>query len=153
MRIDRCCVSRLRSAKERFQAGQAIYAAVLAADDQTGQIHLTGRELLGTWEENAALFRPGQTVPAVVRSVMPYGLFIELAPNLSGLAEPQDGLAPGDAVSVYIRSIQADRHKIKLTVLEQLPSGATVPPYRYFISSGHIDRWEYYPRSAAVTLF
>ncbi|MFQ9126477.1 MAG: hypothetical protein ACLR4Z_06430 [Butyricicoccaceae bacterium] len=29
----------------------------------------------------------GETVRGVVRSVEPYGVFIELAPNLSGLAE------------------------------------------------------------------
>ena len=43
-----------------------------------------------------------------------------LTPNLSGLAEPEDGLEPGQLVSVYIRSILPEKQKIKLTVLEQL---------------------------------
>lgn len=152
MRIDRCCVSRLRSTAERFHAGQEIYVAVLGADDDTQQIGLTGRELLGTWEENAALFRPGQTVTGVVRSIMAYGVFIELTPNLSGLAETDIPVSLGDTVSVYIRSILPEKHKIKLTVLEVLPHSA-LPGFRYFVSAGHLDRWEYYPGSRAVTCF
>lgn len=153
MRIDRCCVSRLRSTADRFRVGQSIYAAILSADDETGQISLTGRELLGTWEENAANFRAGQTVTGIVRSSMPYGLFVELAPNLSGLCEPDSRAAVGDTVSVYIRSIQADRHKIKLNILDVLPQSAAIPRMEYFITSGHLETWEYYPGSGTVTHF
>lgn len=153
MRIDRCCISRLDTTAQHFSPGQAIYAAVLNVDDALGQIHLTGRELLGTWEENAAQFRPGQTVMGTVRSIMPYGVFVELSPNLSGLAEQTEGLQQGDRVSVYIRSIQKDKHKIKLTVLETLSPLSNRELPVYFVTSGHIDRWEYYPGSSSVTFF
>lgn len=152
MRIDRCCISRLSSTAEHFSPGQQIFAAVLAVDDTEGLIHLTGRELLGTWEENAECFRPGQTVMGFARSVMPYGVFIEVAPNLSGLAEPAVPVARGDPVSVYIRSIQPDKHKMKLTVLERLTE-PIAPQLCYFVTQGHLDKWEYYPGSAAVTFF
>lgn len=152
MRIDRCCISRLDSASQLFSPGQPIHAAILSADDAAGQIQLTGRELLGTWEENAAQFRPGQTVTGIVRSIMPYGVFIELTPNLSGLAEPGISVAVGDAVSVHIRAIQHDRHKLKLTVIEKLPQPIRTK-LRYTISRGHLDQWEYYPGSTAVTYF
>lgn len=152
MRIERCCVSRLGSTAEHFHPGQRICAAVLSVDDAAGLIHLTGRELLGTWEKNAEMFRPGQTVTGVVRSVMPYGVFIELTPNLSGLAESGAQVAEGDTVSVYIRSIQPEKHKIKLTVLERL--SAVIPSQlRYTLTEGHLDKWEYYPGSSAVTYF
>lgn len=152
MRIERCCISRLTTTAEHFHTGQHIHAAVLAVEDASGLIHLTGRELLGTWEENAELFRPGQTVTGTVRSVMPYGVFIELTPNLSGLAEPSFPLAPGDPVSVYIRSIQYDKHKLKLSVLEKLaePQPASLT---YFVTGGHLDSWKYHPDSRAVTYF
>lgn len=153
MRIDRCCVSRLRTTAEHFFTGQSICAAILQIDGSTGRIELTGRELLGTWEENAARFRPRQTVAGVVRSVMPYGIFIELTPNLSGLAEPQDGIQVGDPVSVYIRSIQYDRHKIKLSILEQLNCQPRAAALDYFITEGRIEKWEYFPESTAVTVF
>lgn len=153
MRIDRCCISRLQSAANLFRVGQPIQALVLGADDERKFIHLTGREMLGTWEENAALFRVGQTVPGIVRSIMSYGSFVELAPNLSGLAEPVDGLQEGDAVSVYIRGILPDRHKVKLNILEKLPSPPLPQTLRYFYTGSHLDQWEYFPGSNYTTYF
>lgn len=152
MRIDRCCISRLQRTSDLFHTGQRLHLAVLSIDDAHGQIYLTGRELLGTWEENTALFSPGQTVPGIVRSAMPYGLFVELTPNLSGLAEPMDGIALGDAVSVYIRSIQHDRHKIKLNIIEKIPS-ASMRPILQLDHKNQIEKWEYYPGSKAFTVF
>lgn len=153
MRIDRCCISRLRSSAELFHPGQPICAAVLSADDAQGQINLTGRELLGTWEENVEAFRQGQTVTGTVRSVMSYGAFVELTPNLSGLAESVPDIQVGDAVSVFLRAILPQKHKIKLNILEKLPKPLPPRPPEYFITSGHIGRWEYYPGSAAITYF
>lgn len=153
MRIARCCVSRLETTADLFRPDQAIFAAVLDIDDASGQVLLTGRELLGSWEENAARFRPGQTVPGTVRSVMSYGAFVELTPNLSGLAENADNVRPGDPVSVYIRAILPEKHKIKLNIIEPLPKQPQLPCPEYFITGGHLDRWEYYPGSRAVTYF
>lgn len=153
MRISRCCVSRLESTADLFRPDQRIYAAVLDVDDSLGQVLLTGRELLGTWAENASRFRPGQTVPGTVRSVMAYGAFVELTPNLSGLAENIGDVRPGDPVSVYIRAILPEKHKIKLNIIEPLPKQSRLPEPEYVISSGHLDRWEYYPGSRAVTVF
>ena len=152
MRIDRCCVSRLRNTAEIYHTGQHIRAAVLAIDDELGQVHLTGRELLGTWEENAALFRTGETIPGIVRSIMSYGAFIELTPNLSGLAEFTPGLQPGDGVSVYIRSILPDRHKIKLNIIQRI-TAPIVREQQYFTTENHIEKWEYYPQSKTFTVF
>ena len=153
MRIDRCCVSRLQTTADHYTVGQKILAAIYAIDDDTGFIHLTGRELLGTWEENANDFRTGQTVPGTVRSVMPYGIFVELTPNLSGLAETIPDVKEGDAVSVYIRAIQHDRHKIKLNILQVLPKLTKPKPLHYHITEGRLDHWEYFPGSTAVTYF
>lgn len=153
MRIDRCCISRLQSAADLFRIGQPIQALVLGADDERQFIHLTGRELLGTWEENAALFRVGQTVPGIVRSIMPYGSFVELTPNLSGLAEPIDELREGDSVSVYIRGILPAQHKVKLNILEKLSLPPQPKALRYFHTGNHIDQWEYFPGSSYTTYF
>lgn len=152
MRIDRCCISRLQKTGDLYRTGQRLHLAVLDINDKLGQILLTGRELLGSWEENAALFTQGQTVPGIVRSAMPYGLFVELTPNLSGLAEPVDGISPGDPVSVYIRSILPGKHKIKLNIIEKIPEMPTQSMPR-FIYQNHIQKWEYYPGSKAFTVF
>ncbi len=149
--IERCSISRISHCSQRFSPGQQLYVVIWEKDPQAGQITLTHRELLGTWKENAQLFRPGQTVTGIVRSVRPYGTFIELTPNLSGLAEPGQELEPGQAVSVYIRSIQPQTQKIKLSVLEKLPATPKIP-LRYHRTGGYLDSWRYND-VAAPTVF
>ena len=142
--VEHISVSRIAHPKDRFTEGQDIYAAVLDTDRARERIYLTHRELLGTWAENAAPFQPGMTVPGFVRGVKDYGVFVELAPNLSGLAELQPGLEEGDRVSVYIKSISPQRMKIKLLIIGRLPP-APPAPLHYFITSGRLTHWRYAP--------
>ena len=88
--IDMISVSRIDHPRERFSVGMDITAVIKAIDN--GRISLTHKELLGTWEENAALFSPGETVAGIIRSVESYGAFVELTPNLAGLAEIKEGI-------------------------------------------------------------
>ena len=136
------CVSRLRHAGELLVPGQRICATIRALDPVRRRVTLTQRELLGTWEENAALFRAGQTVTGIVRSLTDYGAFIELTPNLSGLAEDDGTLRVGDPVAVYIRAVAPESLKVKLTVLHAVPPQPR-QPLRYFKTSGHLDQWRY----------
>ena len=142
--IEHISVSRIAHPRERFQEGQKILTAVWSLDREARRITLTHRELLGTWMDNASRFRPGETVRGVVRTVKDYGSFIELAPNLSGLADAREHLSPGDGVSVYIKSIRPERMKIKLQVIEKLPP-APAEPIRYQVTDGKLDRWVYSP--------
>lgn len=143
--IENISVSRIFHPSERFCCGQMIYAAVLSTNPAMRRIHLTHRELLGTWAENAALFHAGETVRGIVRSIESYGIFIELTPNLSGLAERRSGLHEGEAVSVFIKSILPDRTKIKLTIIDMLRRPGGPPALHYFIKNGRLDRWVYTP--------
>ena len=45
------------------------------------------------------------------------GIFIELKPNLVGLAEYKERLEYGQKVNVYIKKIIKDRKKIKLLII------------------------------------
>ena len=112
------------------------------------------RELLGTWEENAALFEAGQTVAGIIRSVEDYGVFIELAPNLAGLAEIREdnreklAASIGERAAVYIKSIIPERMKIKLVLIDSYKGAVPPKEHRYFIDTQnvmHIDRWQYSP--------
>ena len=85
--LENLSVSRVSHPSDRFQVGQDILAAVTDIDSTACRFYLTHKELLGTWLENAAGFAPGETVPGIVRGIRDYGIFIELAPNLSGLAD------------------------------------------------------------------
>ena len=154
--IEHISVSRISHPKDRFQDGQKILTAVWSLDREARRITLTHRELLGTWMENASRFRPGETVRGVVRTVKDYGSFIELAPNLSGLADARERLAPGDGVSVYIKSIRPERMKIKLQVIEKLPP-APAEPIHYQVTDGKLEHWVYsppnYEKQAVETVF
>ena len=143
--IEHISVSRIGHPKDRFHVGQKILTAVLSIDRDNRRITLTHRELLGTWMENASRFRVGETVPGIVRSIKDYGCFVELAPNLSGLADLREGLQPGDGVSVYIKSITPERMKIKLHIIEHLPEYQVLSPMPYQITDGVIDHWVYSP--------
>lgn len=144
--VERLSVSRIAHPADRLRVGQEILAAVLSLDRELGRVTLTHRELLGTWEENAALFRPGMTVPGYVRGLKDYGAFVELSPNLSGLAECRAGVREGDRVSVYIKSILPERMKLKLLIIDVLPEAEGPEAPRYFVSEGTVlERWSYAP--------
>ncbi len=141
--IEHISISRIRHSRERFTDGQHIYVAISSRDLRLRRLNLTHKELLGTWQENARRFSLGETVVGIVRSVKDYGVFIELAPNLSGLAEYRGDLQPGDRVSVYIKAIIPERRKIKLIVIRILPPRRELPPLQYTQISGSVSHWQY----------
>lgn len=149
--IDSISISRIPDPSARFCVGDEI-KAVVRAIDENGRITLSHKELLGTWEENAALFNPGETVTGIIRSVEQYGVFIELMPNLAGLAEYVPDVKPGCTASVFIKSINPQRMKIKLIIVEAADEIRKKKKIKYFISDGHLDLWMYSPPQAAKTV-
>lgn len=143
--IDAISVSRISHPRERFRVGQSIKAVVRGIDLPRHRLTLSHRELLGSWEENAALFSPGMTVAGTVRGVEEYGIFVELSENLAGLAECREGVRDGQAASVYIKSILPEKMKIKLVIVEVFDTPLSPSAPHYFITEGHIDRWRYSP--------
>lgn len=137
-------VSRIPHPLCRFRTGQEIYVAVKSLLPERSRLLLSHKELLGTWRENAARFAPGEVVTGTIRGVLDYGIFVELAPNLPALAEFQSGIADGDHVSVYIKSILAEKEKIKLQILERLEPAPKWNPPEYFITKGNIGAWQYH---------
>lgn len=151
--IDCISISRISHPQDRYQTGQYIKAVIKNIDYESKKISLTHKELLGTWEENACKFMPGQTAAGIVRSVEQYGIFIELAPNLAGLAEHKEGVYEGQNAAVYIKNIIPERMKVKLVLIDTYnqneQSQYAVKNYKpyYYIESGHIDVWRYSPSS------
>ena len=141
--IDAVSVSRIPHPGARFLTGQMI-RTVVRERDAVGRLVLTHKELLGTWEENAARFAPGETVPGVIRSVEAYGVFVELAPNLAGLAEYNDRAVVGQRCAVYIKSILPRSMKIKLILVDVGGEAAPAEP-EYFFTGSHVDRFVYSP--------
>ena len=142
--IDSISVSRISHPRDRFKVGQDIRAVVKSVDE-TGRVFLTHKELLGTWEENATLFSPGETVAGIIRSVEDYGAFVELTPNLAGLAEPREDIHPGQYASVYIKSLIPERMKVKLIIVDAFDAEYDVLEPEYFFTGDHIHCWKYSP--------
>lgn len=149
--IDTISVSRISHPKDRFSCGDSIKAIVKSKEN--GKITLTYKELLGTWSENVALFRQSETVSGVIRSVEDYGVFVELAPNLAGLAEPHPKAAVGKKASVYIKSILPDKMKVKLIIIDTFDDDSPPPKADYFYEGDHISFWKYSPDECSRNVF
>ena len=148
--IDSISVSRISHPDARLNVGDSIFTVVKSLDER-GRIYVSTRELLGSWEENAALFNEGQTVRGIVRSVENYGVFVELKPNLAGLAEYKQNVSVGQTAAVYIKSIIPEKMKIKLIIIDSQDIPAPIEPLEYFIDTTavtHIDYWSYSPQSS-----
>ena len=145
--IESISISRISHPSDRFAEGDNIFAVISRLDRDNKRVFLSHRELLGTWEENVKKFEIGQTVCGIVRGIEEYGIFVELAPNLSGLAEFRDDVDIGDSISVFIKNIIPEKMKIKLVIIDKLENTLInrIKPSDYFISSGHISEWRYSP--------
>ena len=143
MPIDAISVSRISHPKDRFSVGDSI-KVIIKSVAEDGKITLSHKELLGTWEENAAMFAPGQTVTGVIRSIEDYGIFVELTPNLAGLAEPRPDVFIGQQASVYIKSIIREKMKIKLIIIDSFDTPYS-PEIKYFYEGDNLDEWDYSP--------
>ncbi len=152
--LDSISVSRISHPNERFTLGMPIWV-VIKSVVPFGRICVTHKELLGTWEENAASFCPGQTVTGIVRSIESYGVFVELTPNLAGLAEYKEHLAVGQRAAVYIKSMIPSRMKVKLVFIDTYRGGGGSLELHYYLPQTcgafgipHLDHWQYSPHGA-----
>ncbi len=146
--IDCISVSRIAHPGARLAVGDSMFAVVKNIDER-GRVYVSERELLGSWEENVSRFSEGQTVRGIVRSVENYGIFVELTPNLAGLAEYKENVYPEQTAAVYIKSIIPDKMKIKLIIIDTTDEPVYKQPLEYFIDpeqTQHIDLWTYSPR-------
>ena len=155
--VDSISVSRISHPRDRLSVGDSIYVVVKSREEGSDRLYVSMKELLGTWQENASLFEVGQTVSGIVRSIEDYGVFIELTPNLAGLAEIREDTRDaeiakiGSTTAVYIKSILPDRMKIKLVLIDTYRGALPEKKNRYFIdcrTTSHISEWRYSPTGA-----
>lgn len=147
--IEQISVARISHPKDRFQVGQKILAgsafhgpeqASSDHDPQGAAGNLDGKCQLVHARRDGTGHRPQcegirQLHRADAESVWPGGR--------------REGLSPGDAVSVYVKSIRPERMKIKLQIIERLPPDPTPPPLRYQITDGVLEHWVYSPPNFA----
>ena len=119
LHIEDISIARIKTPAERLKIGQKINVMIKCIDRKLERVILTYKELLGTWEDNVKDFEEGETVTGIVRETekSKNGIFIELKPNLVGMAEYKEGIEYGQNVDVYIKKIIPDRKKIKLLIV------------------------------------
>ena len=117
--IEDLSVARIKTPYERLKIGQNVNIVVKSIDRNTGKINLSYKDTLGTWEENAKKFSVGMNTKGIIRETEKNknGIFIELTPNLVGMAEYKEGLKYGEKVDLYIKKIDYDKKKVKVVLL------------------------------------
>lgn len=126
LRSDSLCMSRPDddAMLGAFRVGDVI--PVIVKEVANSKVQLSYKELLGTWKENVAHWgiEVGSTVVGKVSSIVNYGIFVELAPNLIGLAEYKDDIEVGDHVTVFIKNVVPNKMKVKLQIVSKVEHGA-----------------------------
>lgn len=119
LHIEDMSVARIKNPSERMKIGQKVNVVVKSIDRNQERVLLSYKELFGNWEENAKKFEEGSTVIGIARETekSKNGIFVELTPNLVGLAEYKDNIEYGQKVSVYIKKIIPDKKKVKLLIV------------------------------------
>lgn len=117
--IEDISVARIKSPLERFKIGQKLNIMIKSIDRKTNRVILSYKEMYGTWEENAQQFNEGMTVKGIARETekSKNGIFVELKPNLVGMAEYKENIEYGQEVEVYIKKIIPEKKKIKLLII------------------------------------
>ena len=114
--IEDLSVARIKTPYERLKIGQNVNIVVKSINRETGKLNLSYKDTLGTWEENAKKFSVGMNTKGIIRETEKNknGIFIELTPNLVGMAEYKEGLKYGEKVDLYIKKIDYDKKKVKV---------------------------------------
>lgn len=116
--IEDLSVARIKTPYERLKIGQKIKIVVKSINRDTGKVVLSYKETLGTWEDNIKNFQQGTKTKGIIRETEKNknGIFIELAPNLVGMAEYSENVTYGQTVDVYIKKIDPQKKKVKLII-------------------------------------
>jgi len=157
--VDCISISRISHPQDRLRVGMNISVVVKMIDEENKRFFVSMKELLGTWEEVSQQFEAGHTVAGIIRSIENYGIFVELAPNLAGLAELRDddkrlhNVEVGMRAAVYIKSISPEKMKIKLVLVDTYSNeDIVVEPPKYYINTTsvkHLDYWKYSPECSS----
>ena len=115
--IEDISVARIKTPADRLSIGQKIDVIVKDIDEQN-RVYFSYKETLGTWEENVQDLQEKSIVQGIVRETEKNkrGIFIEIKPNLIGMAEYKEGIEYGQTVDVYVKKIVRDKKKIKLII-------------------------------------
>lgn len=119
LHIEDISIARMKSPEERLHVGQKIPVIIKSIDKNNSKFSLSYKELLGTWQENIKDIKVGQELQGTIRETAKgnKGIFIELKPNLVGMSEYKPNYNFGDKVTVLVKKIIPEKHKVKLKII------------------------------------
>lgn len=117
---------RIDDPKDFIQPGQKIRASIIKIDGS--KIFLSMKKLVDDpWKHVGERYKIGQRVKGKVLKVNPFGLFVELDPEIHGLAhiselsakqisDPHQIAQPGDEIDLMVVSIEPQDHRLGLSI-------------------------------------
>jgi small subunit ribosomal protein S1 len=127
--------------------GQAITCRITKLDVADENVVVDRRVVLeeqarGVLAERRAALKEGATVTGTVRTLMPYGAFVEIEPGLDGLlhisdisrarvAKPEDVLSVGEELTLRVLKIDSETNKISLGLKQLQPEPWETAAERY----------------------
>ena len=141
--------SRVENPSELVRSGDEITVKVLRVDDGGRKISLGLKQLQADpWSTASERYKVGQAVTGKVTRVAEFGVFVELEPGIEALAHlssfaptgKKDGwrsaVQPGAAVAVEILTLDLERKRMGVAVLEEGSARATRAETRVEIVPG-----------------
>ncbi|WP_431088242.1 30S ribosomal protein S1 [Paenibacillus sp. 8b26] len=110
--------------------GEQVKVKVLKVDPEKGKISLSMKAAQpGPWESAAGQFNNGDVVTGVVKRLVNFGAFVEIAPGVEGLVHisqishkhigtPQEVLEEGQEVKVKILEMSPTEKRVSLSIKE-----------------------------------
>jgi small subunit ribosomal protein S1 len=125
--------SRVKTADEIVRPGDTVSVKVIAIADgakkNQKKISLSMKQIdSNPWDTVTEKFQPGDKVIGKVTRCMKFGVFVEIAPGIEGLVHisemsyvkriinPEDVVTPGETVSVLIKELDVQGHRISLSI-------------------------------------
>lgn len=117
---------RIDDPREVIRPGERVRAEIIDIDNS--KISLSMRKLItDPWKNVFDKYKVGQTVEGTVLKINPFGLFVELDPEIHGLAHiselakrpiqsPNEVAKIGDKIKFKVISIEPDDHRLGLSI-------------------------------------
>jgi len=120
--------NRVEKPSDVVKEGDKVQVKVLKVDKENERISLSIKETLpGPWEKAAEQFKSGDVVTGVVKRLVSFGAFVEIAPGIEGLvhisqianrhvATPGEVLKEGQEVQVKILDVNPTEQRVSLSI-------------------------------------
>jgi len=136
-----------------IEVGNKVKSRILKLDRSKNRVSLGIRQVTEpSWSELVNKYSTGDKVMAEVKSIVPYGAFLEIEPGVSGLVHvsdlswsdhvkhPKELLSTGEAVEVVILGVDAEKQHLSLGLKQVTADPWETINERYLFGSNYEGR-------------